>query len=28
VPWDNSLRLLAVKNVVAVVEEVEPGEVQ
>jgi co-chaperonin GroES (HSP10) len=28
VPWDDTLRLLAVKNVVAVVEEVEPGEVQ
>ena len=28
VPWDENLRLLQVKNVVAVVEEVEPDELQ
>ena len=28
VPWDDNLRLLQVKNVVAVVEEVEPDELQ
>ena len=28
VPWDESLRLLMVKDVVAVVEEVEPSAVQ
>lgn len=28
VPWDESLRLLLVKDLVAVVEEVEPSELQ
>lgn len=28
VPWDEGLRLLEVKHVYAVVEEVEPGQVQ